>query len=159
MEEDLENKLCLKLIELAEIVGLDADKFDDDSAQIAIMFNMLNAIIERLKATPAAQWRENGEDDPHGTYYEECKRADLCLGRLTDDQMANAVYLEPNIANLTGAKERIRWLSRKTEAATACAQRMDKFLKDVLPQVGKLCINDYQNLNELGIAVSKLKVQ
>lgn len=38
-----------------------------------------------------------------------------------------------------------------------CIQRMDAFLKDVMPQIGRLCVQDYQNLNELCIAVSKLK--
>lgn len=64
--------------------------------------------------TPAAQWRELGEDDPHGITY-NCERANLCMGHLTDDEMANEAFLYPTIGNLTGAKQRIRWLSRKLE--------------------------------------------
>ena len=66
--------------------------------------------------TPGAKWRESGEPDPHRNRY-NCERAQLCLGHLTDDEMANAVYLEPTLANLTGAKDRIRWLSRALEEA------------------------------------------
>lgn len=85
--------------------------------------------------TPAAAWREAGEPDPHGDAY-DCEREDLCLGSLTDDELANAVYLHDHksinvdmsaylsgqpssIALLTAAKERIRWLSRKLEEALA----------------------------------------
>jgi hypothetical protein len=42
--------------------------------------------------TPAASWREKGEPDPVGTQY-DCERAQLTLGRMTDDELANAVYL------------------------------------------------------------------
>ncbi|WP_372986983.1 hypothetical protein [Marinobacter sp.] len=64
--------------------------------------------------TPAARWREAGEPDPHDGKYEG-ERASLCKGDMTDDELANEVYLYPNIGNLTAAKERIRWLSRKLE--------------------------------------------
>jgi hypothetical protein len=64
--------------------------------------------------TIAAKWRENGEQDPHGDQY-DCEREKLCKGDLTDDELANAVFLCPDIGNLTAAKERIRWLSRKLE--------------------------------------------
>lgn len=79
------------------------------------------------KHTPAAHWRENGEQDPHGSYYDR-ERADLALGNLTDDELANAVFLygdrQPSVSEmiagtaqmpivyLTAGKERIRWLSR-----------------------------------------------
>lgn len=83
--------------------------------------------------TPAAHWRENGEADPHGTEY-NCERSALTLGDLTDDELANAVYLHGDttppmedllsgkakmpIVYLTAAKERIRWLSRRLSEAT-----------------------------------------
>jgi hypothetical protein len=67
-------------------------------------------------STPAANWRKNGEEDPFATYI-EMQRSTLVCGNMTDDELANAVYLSPGIANLTGAKERIRWLSRKLEQA------------------------------------------
>lgn len=81
--------------------------------------------------TPSSHWAENGEDDPHGTRF-NCKRSELALGRMTDDELANAVYMhnhreldvnailagEPSsIALLTAAKERIRWLSRRQVGA------------------------------------------
>lgn len=78
--------------------------------------------------TPAAHWREKGEPDPHGSYYDR-ERAELPLGNMTDDELANAVFMygdtKPSIAEimdgtakmpivyLTAGKERIRWLSRK----------------------------------------------
>jgi hypothetical protein len=63
-------------------------------------------------STPAAKWRVDGQPDPHGRQY-DCERAALTLGHLTDDEMANEVFLRPTIMNVTAAKERIRWLSRK----------------------------------------------
>jgi myosin heavy subunit len=65
--------------------------------------------------TPGAKWRENGEPDPHGTRYNR-ERAALVGGQMTDDELANAVFMEPSIANLTAAKDRIRWLSRQLSA-------------------------------------------
>lgn len=82
---------------------------------------------EQVPHTPAAKWRENGEPDPHGDHY-NCERAALSMGDMTDDELANAVFMHGNerpslaemlagkpmpIAYLTAAKERIRWLSRK----------------------------------------------
>lgn len=74
--------------------------------------------------------------DPHGRRY-ACERAALALGNLTDDELANAVFLHGNeqpamadlaagkalagIVYLTAAKERIRWLSRALVDAT-CKQ-------------------------------------
>jgi hypothetical protein len=84
-------------------------------------------------ATPPNRWRANGEPDPHDNHY-DCERAQLTMGSLTDDELANAVFMNydvrPNfqdiidgkafmpIAYVTAAKERIRWLSRKLHAAT-----------------------------------------
>lgn len=62
--------------------------------------------------TPAAHWREAGETDPHEGMY-DCERHELCKGDSTDDELANEVFLSPDIVNLTAAKERIRWLSRQ----------------------------------------------
>ena len=69
-----------------------------------------------MTGTPSAYWRESGDNDPHGDYY-DCERSKLCKGHLTDDELANEVYLNPDIVNLTAAKERIRWLSRELEKA------------------------------------------
>lgn len=88
---------------------------------------------------PAAEWREQGEPDPHGTRY-ACERAALAMGDMTDDQLANAVYTHgdtrPSLSDvlqgkarmpieyLTAAKDRIRWLSRALEASLADAGRL-----------------------------------
>jgi len=66
--------------------------------------------------TPAAQWRAEGRPDPHDHRY-ECERARLFKGHMTDDYLANEVYLTPDIANLTAAKDRIRWLSRALQSS------------------------------------------
>lgn len=103
--------------------------------------------MSAAKHTPAAQWRTNGEPDPHGTRY-DCERAQLAMGTLSDDELANGVFLHGDgthgrpplteiiagrafspIAWLTAAKDRIRWLSRALErersanADTAAALR------------------------------------
>ena len=87
-----------------------------------------------MLATVAAKCREEGKEDPHGTQY-DCVRATLVMGDLTDDELANAVYLHGDtppsmsdvisgkaimpIVYLTAAKDRIRWLSRQNEALLA----------------------------------------
>ena len=72
--------------------------------------------MSETQATPAARWREEGQPDPHGRRY-DCERAALCGGSMTDDEIANAVFLDPSIMNLTAAKDRIRWLSRALASA------------------------------------------
>ena len=88
---------------------------------------------------PVPGWRELGEADPHGDSY-NCPRESLTLSSLTDDQLANAVFLHgntvPNIGDviagrakmpivyLTAAKDRIRWLSRRLHEAEAEVQRL-----------------------------------
>lgn len=95
--------------------------------------------------TTAAHWREKDEPDPHGSYYDR-ERAQLALGDLTDDELANAVFMhgdsKPSIAEindgkakmpivyLTAAKERIRWLSRKVEESKRIEQSMAEVLRD-----------------------------
>lgn len=37
--------------------------------------------------------------------------------------------------------------------------RVKKFYDDVTPQIGKLCIQDYQNVNELGIILNRIGAQ
>ena len=92
------------------------------------------------EGTPAARWRENGNLDPHGSRYDQ-DRAELPLGNLTDDELANAVFLhgdnKPSIEEiaagtakmpivyLTAGKERIRWLSRRLVVAM---QQRDELL-------------------------------
>jgi hypothetical protein len=62
--------------------------------------------------TVSSNWRKAGQPDPYGNRY-DCERRMLIGGDLTDDQVANLVYLEPTLVNLTIAKDRIRWLSRR----------------------------------------------
>jgi hypothetical protein len=88
-------------------------------SDLAVMIlGLTETLSNKLGGTPAAEWREKGEKDPFGDRFNG-DRSKLCYGHLTDDQMANAVYLNPGIANLTGAKDRIRWLSRMLVEANA----------------------------------------
>jgi hypothetical protein len=69
--------------------------------------------IDAVTLDGTAHWRERGDPDPHGTRY-DCERSELPgADKFSDDEIANAVYLAPTNGNLTAAKERIRWLSRK----------------------------------------------
>lgn len=105
--------------------------------------NWLNLDAEQLEGirhvltgeqgTPAAQWRAAGEPDPHAGRY-DCERADLAMGHLSDDELANGAFLNYDaplnlegiqagthsspIAWMTAVKDRIRWLSRRLEEAT-----------------------------------------
>lgn len=99
--------------------------------------------------TPAAHWRENGEPDPHAKCTDQ-ERAELPLGNLTDDELANEVFLhgdsQPSIAEviagtakmpivyLTAAKERIRWLSRKLVGAEQGMQEARTKIANLLMQ-------------------------
>jgi hypothetical protein len=75
-------------------------------------------------ATPSSKWAANGEPDPHGNHY-DCERAALACGTMTDDELANAVFVYDHrlgfesIKLLTAAKDRIRWLSRRLADATS----------------------------------------
>lgn len=92
--------------------------------------------IALVPATPSSRWAADAMPDPHAGRY-ACERAALTLGNLTDDELANAVFLHGNeqptmadlvagkalsgIVYLTAAKDRIRWLSRALVDAT-CKQ-------------------------------------
>ncbi|KXS55027.1 MAG: hypothetical protein AWU57_623 [Marinobacter sp. T13-3] len=91
--------------------------------------------------TPGAHWRVRGDADPHGDRYNG-ERADLCQGDMTDDELANTVYLDPNIGNLTAAKERIRWLSRRlADATNTPATPVPEGLRQAIMQVRPLICN------------------
>jgi len=109
------------------------DPYDDANAYISWeigLYSKHNPIVEFVTPkTTSSSWFDKNEVDPHEKRFTDVERTTLALGRLTDDQLANAVYLhnhremnfeailsgEPSsIALLTAAKERIRWLSRKT---------------------------------------------
>ncbi len=72
------------------------------------------------KSTPAAQWRVNGEPDPHAGKFDK-ERAQLTHGHMTDDEFANAFFMYDHRKGLQSmlwlqsAKDRIRWLSRALE--------------------------------------------
>jgi hypothetical protein len=84
--------------------------------------------------TPSSKWKQDGEQDPHGNQY-DCERSALALGKLTDDELANAAFLNYDrvpalqdilgrkakmpIVYMTAVKERIRWLSRSLEKTIA----------------------------------------
>ncbi|EKN5943890.1 hypothetical protein DVP82_23485 [Yersinia enterocolitica] len=95
-----------------------------------------------VKSTTAANWRQEGKTDPHNTRY-ECQRVDLTMGQLTDDEIANAVFLcdhrtsFDSIVYLTAAKDRIRWLSRSNEALIAQLEAAQQELIKPLP-IGEL---------------------
>lgn len=85
--------------------------------------DIVQKMAEALSQTPAALWREEGKPDPHDTRY-DCERHETLGGRYTDDQIANAVFLQPNIQTTTNAKDRIRWLSRRL---TKCEEALKPF--------------------------------
>lgn len=82
----------------------------------------------QLPRTPTSRWR----DDPHGTTY-DVERAQLALGKYTDDELANGAFMNYDvrppleailegkahspIAWMTAVKDRIRWLSRSLDKA------------------------------------------
>jgi len=86
--------------------------------------------MNETTSTPSSHWHAAGDKDPHGGHYDQ-ERAKLTLGKMTDDELANAVFLYGNqkprvddilagtahmpIVYLQAAKERIRWLSRALE--------------------------------------------
>ena len=112
--------------------------------------------------TPSSQWSATNEEDPHKGKY-DCRRIDLTLGDLTDDQLANDVFLygdnKPSIHEimagtakmpviyLTAGKERIRWLSRQNESNKAIAKEMEDMLAEVLHnmEVGN---SDHTEIND-----------
>ena len=91
-------------------------------------FALVNAL--RVNATPSAFWWANEQTDPHGAHYAVgVERAKLAMGDLTDDELANGVFMNGDgsnssdrffrpIAWLTAAEERIRWLSRQVTGLT-----------------------------------------
>jgi len=101
--------------------------------------------MSEAQKTPAAKWRQEGQADPHGDHY-NCQRAALTLGELTDDELANGVFLHGNeplninallrrtpgyhsaVVWLTAGKDRIRWLSRALEESKAREQALQQRL-------------------------------
>lgn len=94
--------------------------------------------------TPSSQWHANGETDPHAGRYDK-ERANLCIGNLTDDELANGAFMNYDrrlsvadminptpgqhmpIVWMTAVKDRIRWLSRSLEKALAAQSIAKEF--------------------------------
>lgn len=111
-------------------------------------------------STPSSHWKAAGEPDPHDARYYDQERATLCMGHLTDDELANGAFMNydriPSVAELvagkptpmvwmTAVKDRIRWLSRALEKALAATPaappsqpRVWHF--DGVPPVGSTCL-------------------
>lgn len=114
----------------------DAERFVAFMAECDAALKAAAAPLAEAARTPAARWAANGEPDPHGDSY-DCERADLTMGNLTDDELANAAFMHYDsrpsiddimagkahmpIAYMTAVKERIRWLSRALTKALAAA--------------------------------------
>lgn len=107
----------------------------------AVLLEYLGMSEEEAKvaapaSTPGMLWAVAGKPDPHGSRY-DCERAALSLGTISDDELANAAFLnynrQPSIGQLmagtalmpivymTAVKDRIRWLSRRLAEATRAA--------------------------------------
>lgn len=82
--------------------------------------------------TPAAKWRENDEPDPFMGVY-DVPRSELLMGNLTDDEIANELFLYDHRGGLSSmmylkaGQDRIRWLSR--QLCNAEAQLKEKETK------------------------------
>lgn len=112
-------------------------------------------IIECLKAsvnheyppsTPPSRWSVNDGVDPHGTKF-NCERAQLAKGHLTDDEIANEVFLNNhNIGTLQAAKDRIRWLSRRlTEMVNISLLKVEAIEGLDIPKTAKAgCMGEFQ---------------
>lgn len=88
----------------------------------------LEGRLMKWEGTPASRHTLMGEKDPFVNYLDK-ERADLALGDMTDDALANAIFMNYDvfppvqdllsgagkmpIVYMTGGKERIRWLSRQ----------------------------------------------
>lgn len=110
-----------------------------------------------IPRTPAAQWREKGEPDPHAGQY-DCERARLTLGQYSDDELANGAFMNydqpldvkramsgdktyhPPIAWMTAGKDRIRWLSRSLVKAEEHVKALSAKITTLNIKAGDLVI-------------------
>lgn len=102
--------------------------------------------------TPSSTWFQNGEPDPHAGRY-DCERHELDMGDLTDDQLANGVFMHGNetppiehviagvakmpIVWLTAAKSRIRWLSRRLQKRETQVEDMAPLIRQLARKLDK----------------------
>lgn len=128
----------------AELAGIEARqdplnrKIVDLEQQNTYLRNELNksdgysATLEgrlmKWEGTPASRRELKGEEDTFANYLDK-ERADLAMGHMTDDAIANAIFMNydvfPSVQDMvsgkgvmpitymTAGKERIRWLSRQ----------------------------------------------
>lgn len=114
----------------------------------AISADMPEGLHTEVRTTPAAEWRKKGEIDPHAGQYDG-ERAALALGHLTDDSLANGIFMNydkpfdihatiartpgyhPPIAWMTAGKDRIRWLSRSLEKELARNAELEKRIAEL----------------------------
>jgi len=89
--------------------------------------------------TPSSHWHQDGLPDPHDDRY-NCERAQLAMGSLTDDELANGAFMNydarPSLQEvisgnayqpimwMTAVKDRIRWLSRRLNSAESEIKRL-----------------------------------
>lgn len=131
------------IFEICRKVGIDGyNELFRFAREIIAADRTLNAadldVGQRSASTPSSQWSADGESDPHEKRY-DCERAALCMGNLTDDELANGAFMNYDapldlhgimagrvhspIAWMTAVKDRIRWLSRALERTLAAASR------------------------------------
>lgn len=126
---------CRDIDNLLDHLGLDPEAMRTEGGPLNLP-RIKEALKPRL-LTPSAQWRVDGESDPHEGRY-DVERAQLCMGHLTDDELANGAFMKYDrplnvngilagthfspIAWMTAVKDRIRWLSRSLEKATAAKE-------------------------------------
>ena len=119
---------------VVEFALLDRKELISDNADLRARLAKYEDDQGNPKATPSAKWKADGEPDPHAGRY-DCERAELAMGDLTDDELANGAFMNYDaplnlagilagthsspIAWMTAVKDRIRWLSRSLEQARA----------------------------------------
>lgn len=129
-EEQVQERIALA-------VALAGSRMPTKQEMRAQVFKDLGIPANTADSTPS---RVNKLKDPFSSYLDR-ERADLCLGDLSDDELANAVFMHgnpydrdreqtllsggiPSIAYVTAAKERIRWLSRQLNIALEREQKL-----------------------------------
>lgn len=115
----------------------------------AMVLEQLGITEMNSPSTPSSNWFADGTEDPVGHHkLIDQERGQLMLGKWTDDELANAIFLYGNpsdhektkrllsgeisdIAFLTAGKERIRWLSRHLELALKKVQEQEVRIKEL----------------------------
>ena len=110
------------------------------------------------QSTPFAKWRENNEEDPHGTYYNGDK-SKVGYSNIPCEILADMLIRLPasytSIAILTAGKERLRWLSRKLYKLTNEHQEINEMRAKTL--LGDLTDDELANKFYLSEELEDLK--